>query len=54
VETLVLVLTDVQGSTRLWQDEPSATDAAMRRHHEIVHGAVELHGGFRPVDQVCK
>jgi class 3 adenylate cyclase len=51
VETLVLLLTDVQGSTRLWQDEPSAMDAAMRRHHEIVHGAVTAHGGFRPVDQ---
>ncbi len=51
VETLVLVLTDVQGSTRLWQDEPVAMDAAMRRHHEIVHGAVAEHGGWRPVDQ---
>ena len=51
METLVLVLTDVQGSTRLWQDEAAAMDAAMRRHHAIVHGAVELHGGWRPVDQ---
>jgi len=51
VETVVLVLTDVQGSTRLWQDEPVAMDAAMRRHHEIVHGAVEQHEGWRPVDQ---
>jgi predicted ATPase/class 3 adenylate cyclase len=51
VETLVLVLTDVQGSTRLWQDEPVAMDAAMTRHHEIVHRAVQAHGGFRPVDQ---
>jgi len=51
VETLVLVLTDVQGSTRLWQDEPAAMDVAMRRHHEIVHGAVAEHGGWRPVDQ---
>ncbi|HVE97674.1 MAG TPA: hypothetical protein VNA12_00655 [Mycobacteriales bacterium] len=51
METLVLVLTDVQGSTRLWQDESAAMDAAMARHHEIVHGAVAEHGGFRPVDQ---
>jgi predicted ATPase/class 3 adenylate cyclase len=51
VETLVLVLTDVQGSTKLWQDEPSSMDAAMRRHHEIVHAAVAASGGFRPVDQ---
>ncbi len=26
-------------------------DAAMTRHHEIIHGAVAAHGGFRPVDQ---
>ncbi len=51
VETLVLVLTDVQGSTKLWQDEPVAMDAAMARHHEIVHGAVAEHSGWRPVDQ---
>ena len=47
----MLVLTDVEGSTRLWQDEPDAMAAAMRRHHEIVHGAVAAHGGWRPPDQ---
>jgi predicted ATPase/class 3 adenylate cyclase len=51
VETLVLVLTDVQGSTRLWAEEPEEMDAAMRRHHEIVHGAIAEHGGIRPPDQ---
>ena len=51
METLALVMTDVEGSTRLWQDEPAAMDSAMRRHHEIVHGAVQAHGGWRPVDQ---
>jgi predicted ATPase/class 3 adenylate cyclase/tetratricopeptide (TPR) repeat protein len=51
VETVVLVLTDVQGSTRLWADAPDAMEVAMRRHHEIVHGAVVEHGGFRPPDQ---
>jgi len=50
-ETLVLVLTDVQGSTALWRDEPTAMDKAMARHHEIVHTAVAEHGGWRPVDQ---
>ncbi|HVE62835.1 MAG TPA: adenylate/guanylate cyclase domain-containing protein [Mycobacteriales bacterium] len=51
MDTVVLVLTDVQGSTRLWQDEPAEMDRAMTRHHEIVHGAVAEHGGWRPVDQ---
>ncbi|HVE98257.1 MAG TPA: adenylate/guanylate cyclase domain-containing protein, partial [Mycobacteriales bacterium] len=47
----MLVLTDVQGSTRLWQDESAEMERAMARHHEIVHGAVAAHGGWRPVDQ---
>jgi predicted ATPase/class 3 adenylate cyclase len=51
MRTLVLVLTDVQGSTRLWAEEHEAMDAAMRRHHSIVHAAIDDHGGWRPVDQ---
>ncbi|HVE62434.1 MAG TPA: adenylate/guanylate cyclase domain-containing protein [Mycobacteriales bacterium] len=51
VDTVVLVLTDVEGSARLWADEPAHMDLAMQRHHTIVHGAVEEHGGWRPVDQ---
>lgn len=47
----VLVLTDVEGSTRLWQDESAAMDLAMRRHHEILHRAIEDAGGWRPRDQ---
>jgi predicted ATPase/class 3 adenylate cyclase len=49
--TAVLVMTDVEGSTRLWADHPDAMNAVMARHHEIVHGAVAAHGGWRPVDQ---
>lgn len=45
------MLTDVEGSTRLWQDEPHAMDLAMRRHHQILHAAIKEHGGWRPVDQ---
>ena len=51
METLTLLLTDVQGSTRLWAEEADAMDAAMRRHHEIVHAAIDENGGFRPRDQ---
>jgi len=49
--TVVLVMTDVAGSTLLWAEHPVAMDAAMGRHHEIVHAAVTTHGGWRPVDQ---
>jgi len=44
-------MTDVEGSTRRWRDAPEAMNAAMRRHHEIIHGAVAEHGGWCPVDQ---
>jgi hypothetical protein len=39
VETLTLVLTDVEVSTRFWADEPDA-DPTMGRHYEIVYAAV--------------
>jgi len=51
VSTVVLVLTDVEGSTRSWAEHPAEMDAAMSRHHQIVHAAVTAHGGWRPVDQ---
>src|SRR5690349_19261169 len=51
VRRVVLLLTDVEGSTALWQADPDAMNEAMRRHHEIVHAAVARHGGWRPVDQ---
>ena len=49
--TVVLVLTDVEGSTRLWAEHPHLMYATMARHHQIVHRAITAHGGWRPVDQ---
>ena len=49
--TRVLVLTDVAGSTRLWAEHPAVMLAVMRRHHRIVHDAIEAHDGLRPTDQ---
>lgn len=51
MQTAVLLLTDVVGSTRLWAGEHQAMNAAMGRHHEIVHALAAAHGGWRPVDQ---
>jgi class 3 adenylate cyclase len=39
-------LTDIEGSTRLWDSAPNAMRAAMTRHDEIVGGAIEAHGGY--------
>ena len=49
--TVTFLLTDVEGSTRMWQQNPTAVGAAMARHEEIVAEAIAKHGGGRPVDQ---
>ncbi|MBW3590206.1 MAG: hypothetical protein KY429_12410, partial [Actinobacteria bacterium] len=48
--TVTLLMTDIEGSTRLWEEHPSSMPGAIRRHHEIVHGEIERHGGARPAD----
>jgi len=49
--TLTMLLTDVEGSTKLWEEHPSAMPRAIRRHHDLAHQAIERHGGYRPPDQ---
>ena len=48
---VTFILTDVEGSTRLWEAHPGAMRKAVSRHHEIVHQAIERTGGVRPQDQ---
>lgn len=43
--TLTFLFTDIEGSTRLWEQHPQAMVLAHARHDEIVSGAVEAHGG---------
>jgi len=42
---LTFLLTDVEGSTRLWEEHPAAMAAALARHDAIVEAAVMRHGG---------
>jgi predicted ATPase/class 3 adenylate cyclase len=49
--TVTLLMTDIEGSTRLWDEHPGSMPGAIRRHHEIVHEEIERHGGARPADQ---
>jgi predicted ATPase/class 3 adenylate cyclase len=49
--TLTMLLTDVEGSTKLWEEHPDAMRRAIRRHHELAYQAIEQHGGYRPPDQ---
>ena len=49
--TVTFMLTDVEGSTRLWESTPESMGAAVRRHFELLDEAVSRHGGVRPLDQ---
>ncbi len=52
VGTVTFLLTDVAGSTRLWEDEPDdAMRSAIVRHYEVLADAVDTHGGVRPQEQ---
>lgn len=44
--TVTLLFTDVEGSTRLWDAEREAMAVALRRHDEIMRGAIEQAGGY--------
>ncbi len=44
--TVTFLLTDLEGSTRLWEDDPGAMKAAMVRHDELLEKAVAENNGF--------
>jgi class 3 adenylate cyclase len=39
--TVTFLFTDLEGSTRLWQEHPEAMKSALARHDEIVREAIE-------------
>src|SRR5690349_15742045 len=43
--TVTFLLTDIEGSTRLWEAVPEAMEVALERHNRLITGAVEDHGG---------
>jgi predicted ATPase/class 3 adenylate cyclase len=43
--TVTFLFTDLEGSTRLWEEHPDATQAALARHDEILRDAIGAHGG---------
>ena len=44
--TVTFLFTDLEGSTRLWQEHPVEMRPALARHDELVRGAVEAHDGY--------
>ena len=43
--TVTFLLTDIEGSTRLWETVPEAMEAALERHNRLVTDVIEDHGG---------
>jgi class 3 adenylate cyclase len=44
--TVTFLFTDLEGSTRLWQEHPEAMKGALARHDVIVRDVIEAHGGY--------
>lgn len=49
--TVTFLLTDVEGSSRRWDQAPEAMATAVARHYEILDDVVAFVGGVRPVEQ---
>lgn len=43
--TVTFLFTDIEGSTRLWQEFPQAMQTSLARHHEILREVIEAHNG---------
>ena len=53
---VTFLFTDIEGSTRLWEQHPAAMPAALARHDALLGRAIEAHGGrvFKSIgDQLC-
>ena len=44
--TVTFLLTDIEGSTRLWQEKPQAMALSHPRHNELLRQAIEAHNGY--------
>src|SRR5689334_1088676 len=49
--TVTLLLADVEGSTQLWESQPSAMTAAIGQLNQTASKLIAEHGGVRPVEQ---
>lgn len=45
-DNVTFLFTDIEGSTRLWEQYPQAMPAALARHNDIIATAVQQHGGI--------
>ncbi len=49
--TVTFLLTDLEGSTLLWEGGGDVAALSIARHYQLLEAAVALHGGVRPVEQ---
>jgi predicted ATPase/class 3 adenylate cyclase/DNA-binding CsgD family transcriptional regulator len=49
--TVTFLLSDVEGSTRRWEQMPEAMTRAIPRHYELMDAAIAERGGVRPLEQ---
>src|SRR3989454_3720671 len=44
--TVTFLFTDIEGSTRRWEEEPDAMQVALAAHDEVLRAAIEARGGW--------
>jgi predicted ATPase/class 3 adenylate cyclase len=48
---VTFLMSDIEGSARLWEGDEEAMGVAIARHYELLDTAIALHGGVRPLEQ---
>src|SRR5438034_3075778 len=43
--TITFLFTDIEGSTRLWEEQPDTMELALARHDALLRAAIETSGG---------
>ncbi len=49
--TVTFLMTDVEGSTRLWETHPDEMDQVLTDLEQLIADVVAVHGGHRPIEQ---
>lgn len=44
--TVTLFFSDIEGSTRLWEEHPDEMRVALERHDDLVRDVIERRGGY--------
>jgi class 3 adenylate cyclase len=44
--TVTFLFTDIEGSTRLWEERPDDMRAALAEHDTLLRAAIDAHGGY--------